>query len=140
KALGVEQYNEGTKSLFRRWMPEKLLDEESVRKAIQAAKSPERNAKIALAKCGKPRPEHVRMALLKANIGRKITEATRRKLREAIKRQATLSPMLRGPLWSADEEALLGTMPDKDVAAQTGRSVKGVGEHRRKLGIPSFYK
>jgi hypothetical protein len=44
------------------------------------------------------------------------------------------SPELR---WAAWEIALLGTVPDREVARRTGRSVDGVRRKRMKLGIPN---
>ena len=40
-----------------------------------------------------------------------------------------------GPRWAAWELALLGTVPDREVARRTGRSVAGVRQKRMKLGI-----
>src|SRR5262249_43498192 len=40
-----------------------------------------------------------------------------------------------GPLWKAWEIALLGTIPDREVARRTGRSVAGVRKKRWELGI-----
>jgi hypothetical protein len=40
-------------------------------------------------------------------------------------------------LWTAEEDALLGTMPDVDVARRIGRTVKSVRARRRVLRIPS---
>jgi hypothetical protein len=40
-----------------------------------------------------------------------------------------------GPLWRAWEVALLGTVPDREVARRMGRSVAGVRRKRTKLGI-----
>jgi hypothetical protein len=40
-----------------------------------------------------------------------------------------------GPRWAAWEIALLGTVPDREVARRTGRSVDGVRRQRTKLGI-----
>jgi hypothetical protein len=44
-----------------------------------------------------------------------------------------------GPLWAAGEIALLGTVPDREVARRTGRSVDGVRRKRMKLGIANRY-
>jgi hypothetical protein len=40
-----------------------------------------------------------------------------------------------GPRWTEEEVALLGTMPDEQVAAQTGRTKVAVYLKRRKLGL-----
>jgi hypothetical protein len=42
-----------------------------------------------------------------------------------------------GPRWSAEDLALLGTAPDADLAAQTGRTVNAVRVLRTRLSIPS---
>jgi hypothetical protein len=46
-----------------------------------------------------------------------------------------LRPGSHGPHWAADELALLGTMPDEQVAAETGRTIGAVkvmrGRQRR---------
>ena len=38
--------------------------------------------------------------------------------------------------WTADEEKLLGTLPDQEVAELLSRTVISVELHRRRLGIP----
>jgi hypothetical protein len=40
-----------------------------------------------------------------------------------------------GPWWTAEEKALLGTLPDIEVAERTGRSVEAVRHQRERLGI-----
>jgi hypothetical protein len=42
-----------------------------------------------------------------------------------------------GPWWSAAEMALLGTLPEEEVAARTGRTANGVRPKRCALGIPN---
>lgn len=39
-------------------------------------------------------------------------------------------------MWTADEDALLGTMPDKDVAATIGRTRRAVAQRRSGKRIP----
>jgi hypothetical protein len=56
------------------------------------------------------------------------------------KRRATLKRLRQqGPLWAqewtAEQIALLGTLPDEDVAARIGNTVKAVGLKRCRLGI-----
>lgn len=41
-------------------------------------------------------------------------------------------------LWTPEEKALLGTMPDSQVAQRVGRAAANVGIYRRKQGITSF--
>jgi hypothetical protein len=43
-----------------------------------------------------------------------------------------------GKPWAPEEEALLGTMPDRDVAKRTGHTLNAVWIRRRKLGIAAF--
>jgi hypothetical protein len=44
-----------------------------------------------------------------------------------------------GPWWTDEDVALLGTMPDAEVAARIGRSVNAVRVKRRRAGIASVY-
>ena len=43
-----------------------------------------------------------------------------------------------GPRWTPEDIALLGTLPDEEVARRTGRTVEGVRIRRTRLGIPTF--
>ena len=88
KALGVPAVTDGTRRLHRDWMPERLDDAARARQR-QAWKSPERAAKIAAAKRGKPRPPHVQELLRTLQVGRTASAETRRKLSEAHKRRRT---------------------------------------------------
>jgi hypothetical protein len=42
-----------------------------------------------------------------------------------------------GPRWTPEALALLGTMPDEDVAARVGKTPGGVRVMRTRLGIPN---
>jgi len=44
-----------------------------------------------------------------------------------------------GPLWTKEQLALLGKLPDRKVAKKIGRSVNGVRIMRQKLGIPNAF-
>jgi len=44
-----------------------------------------------------------------------------------------------GPLWTKEQLALLGKLPDRKVAKKIGRSVNGVRIMRQRLGIPSAF-
>ena len=63
------------------------------------------------------------------------SEETRARMRQAVAAGRRPSPA--GPLWTAEEDLLLGTMPDKQVAAATGRSLGSIYARRSKLGIAS---
>jgi hypothetical protein len=131
--IGVEQFTEGTRDLYRRWMPDKL-DEEAIRKQRESNRSPEANAKRAAALRGRPMPDHVRQALLKANKGRKVSAETRRRRSEAWR------PIPKETDWKPEEDALLGTIPDIDVSRQTGRTLAAVRLRRKRRGIANYKK
>jgi hypothetical protein len=42
-----------------------------------------------------------------------------------------------GPLWTEEETALLGTVPDGEVARRTGRTAGAVRQKREELRIPN---
>jgi len=136
KALGVPQVNEGTARLYRDYTPERLPPEVQAR-ARALASSPAANAKKAAAKLGKPRPRAVMEALRSANIGRPLSAEHRRKVGEAHRRLGTRPPKA-GPAWTAKEDALLGTMPDEEVARRTGRTPGAALCRRVKLRIPKY--
>jgi hypothetical protein len=140
KALGVDRVTEGTTALLSRWAPETIQSAEANRRREPTLKSPERAAKIAAKLRGKPRPKHVIKALIKANKGRKLSGNHRRKMSEAHKRRGTIPPAMAGPHWTSEEDALLGTMKDRDVAARIGRSESAVSERRYVLGVAAFTK
>jgi hypothetical protein len=71
---------------------------------------------------------------------REFTEAER-KMKRRNARRLNLAQHLptgyHGPRWTADQLALLGTLPDADVAAIAGRTVEAVRQRRTGLGIPT---
>ena len=73
-----------------------------------------------------------------ARPGKPHTAEAKRKMSESHKRLGTHPPTVR--LFTPEEEALLGTMLDKDVAAKTGRSFASIVGRRALLGIESFRK
>src|SRR5262249_9056923 len=86
RVLGVARKTEGTSRLHRDSFLESVPPEARER-GRQNASSPEANAKKSLAKRGKPRPAHIMEALARFNRGRKLPEATRRKMSAAHKRR-----------------------------------------------------
>ena len=139
KVLGVESINEGTSALLSRWAPETVQSDEAARKLADVQGSPERAAKIAAAKHGKPRSETVKTVLWTANLGRKASSEQRRKISESHKARGTRAPAAGVP-WAAEGDALIGTMKDGDVAGRTGRTEEAVSARRYSLGVPAFTK
>jgi len=135
RALGVDRVNEGTSALLSRNAPDTCQSDEANAKREPALKSAERAAKIAAAKRGKPRPPGFMAKLRAANVGRKQSDETREKRRATAKRRGTIPPGMKGPIWTAAELALLGTMPDAAVALQTRRTLAAVQSKRYALGI-----
>jgi hypothetical protein len=136
KALGVPQHNEGTARLHRNWGAE-ILTGENLERAVRAASTPEANAKKAAAKRGRPMHPNSRAALDRAR-KRPFTAEHRRHLSEARRRLGHRPPV--GELWTPEEDALLGTMPEADVSRRTGRTVVAIRDRRRVLRIPSFFR
>ena len=46
--------------------------------------------------------------------------------------------MTRGKAWTPEHQALIGTMPDREVAARTGHPLKSVKHMRLKLQVPCY--
>jgi hypothetical protein len=135
KALGVPRANEGTCQLQSDWSPERFTDE--IREhPRQASRSPERAAKIAAAKRGKPRPPLVIEAMRRANLGRKFSAEHLARLSKAQRARGEWPPAAGEP-WNPAWDALLGTMFDKDLAAKLGVAAISVWRRRKALGIPS---
>jgi hypothetical protein len=105
-----------------------------LRKAQDRAGDPERNAKIPAALKGRPKPPQVAEAVRQANRGRKASARTRRKMSEAQQRRQAV-PVPRKP-WEPWEDALLGVVPDAEVARQTERGENAVRSRRELLRIP----
>jgi hypothetical protein len=74
-----------------------------------------------------------------AHIGTHPNDETRRRLSEAHKARRTRPPAAGRP-WEPDEDALLGTMPDEEVARRTARTLGAVQNRRVVLDIDGFYR
>lgn len=134
KTLGVSLSNAGTHKLRQR-IGQLESVREGRRKAIARARDPDRRAKIAAARRGKPRPAHVIEALRQSNLGRKPSAEARRKMSESHRRRGTRPPKAGRP-WSADEDSLFQDLSATEVAQRTGRSLVAVYMRRRELGLP----
>ena len=102
--------------------------------ASAVARRPERRAKIAAARRGKPRPSHVAAMLRTLQTGKRPTEATRAKMSQAHKQRGTRPPKA-GRTWELREDDLLRTLPPKEVAERTGRTLTAVFSRRSLLGL-----
>jgi hypothetical protein len=134
KALGVPVTTDGTSALRSAYFREpwvKRMRENSLAKV----RDPERRAKIAAAKRGKPRPPEVIEAMRKASLGKRPSAETRKKMSETHKRRGS-RPINGTELWTPAEDALLATLPAAEVAKRTSRTVFAVKCRRRRLGLP----
>jgi hypothetical protein len=120
-----------------RYAPERLTEEVPA-KARTAANSPEANAKKSAWRKGRPIHPNA-LAALERYRGRKPSNATRRKMSEIHGQRGTRPPWL-APPWTVEEDALLGTMPDRHVAQRTGRTLSAVQCRRALLDIDGFYR
>ena len=81
------------------------------------------------------RNHHVIEAMRKARTGKPHDEEARQKMSEAAKGRGSLVPGTK--LWTAGEDELVRTLPAKEVAARTGRTLGAVYDRRRELGMPA---
>ncbi|QDU18479.1 hypothetical protein [Urbifossiella limnaea] len=130
KALGVGQMTQGTALLKSEALRESEAMAAARERGWAKARDPERVRKIREAKLGKPRPDHVIDAMRQARLGATASDETRRKLSEAKKGK----PRAPRKEWAEWELALLGELPDAEVAKRTGRSYASVASMRRKVG------
>src|SRR5262249_25101925 len=84
---------------------------------------------------GKRRPPHVVEAVAAAHRGTRASEESRRKMSEAHRKRGTRPPKAGRP-WTEEEDALVRTLPAKEVARRTGRSLSAVWCRRQTLGRP----
>jgi hypothetical protein len=134
KALGVGRATESSSRLWQLNVEEVMTPEVRQRAAAGAA-SPGACAKKSAALRGKPPSPNSVAALVARNKlprspehGQHISAALRR---------IGHRPPDGARLWTAEEDALLGTMPDVEVARRIDRAVKAVRSRRRVLRIPS---
>jgi hypothetical protein len=64
--------------------------------------------------------ERLRRAAMELNLGRHLIEG------------------YHGPRWTEEQLALLGTIPDEEVAAKIAKTEGAVRQKRKKLGIPNL--
>jgi hypothetical protein len=130
------RYIQGTLKQFKEWSPE-VLTAKVRERAREASCSPERAAKVAETKRGKPRPAHVIEALRKANVGRRPSAEHRAKTSEAHRVRGTYPPAA-GRAFTPAEDNLLGTATDRELAERWGRHPTSVWKRRKYLGVRSY--
>lgn len=129
RVLGVPRLNEGSGLLHKLHAAENLTPEVTAR-AVRASHTPEAIARRTEKRRGQPMHPNARKGL-EANRVKKHTEATRRKMSETHRQRGTMPPGLRP--WTAEELALLGTIPDRELAARTGRTISAIESKRSVL-------
>ena len=134
RALGVGHVREGTHRLRSDLAYEP--GPTAGRKKGQAKNSdPARRAKLAAAKRGKPSPPHVVEAMRKGRLGTPHSAEARAEMSAAHKRRGTRPPKAGRP-WTAEEDALVRTLPAAEAARRTGRTLVAAWSRRRVLGLP----
>lgn len=133
RVLSVPKGNEGTKRL--RIIYARTPAAEAARtKAWSKARDSARREKIAASKRGKKRPAYIIADMRARMLGKKPSEASRRKMSEAHRLRGTRPPWLK-PAWSAKEDAVVRNLPAADAAVRTGRSLSAVYSRRSELGL-----
>ena len=130
KALGVRA-TKGTSRLRSAYCGEPWFTA-GREKPVAKAGDPDRRAKIAAARRGKPRPWHVMEPAHEARRGPRHTEETRRKMSEAHRRRGTRPPKAARP-WTPEEDELVRTLPAVYAAQRIGRTLKAVYSRRAEL-------
>jgi hypothetical protein len=127
KALGVTGDTEGAAR----------LKAENGRRHYEAVKAklhaPAAVGKSAAARRGRPLSAEHREKLRTANLGKRLSDATRRKLSATRKRLGLKAPDRTD--WAPWEDELLRTLPPKEVARRTGRPIWAVYGRRFRLRV-----
>jgi hypothetical protein len=133
KALVVGIATEGTSRLHSAYTNEPWAVQ-ALAKAHAKARDPQRRAKIAAARQGKPRPPHEVESMHKAWRGSHHTEESWRRMSRTHQKRGTLVP---GTIpWTTEEDKLVKTLPVEEAAKKIGRSLSAVYTRRRRLGMP----
>ena len=135
RALGVGRVTDGTHRLYVNYHPEKAPHEFS--NPVEAGKAG-----------GAVRGEQLRGKPASPQTRAKLTAAARKPKSAEWKQKAAERGRLRIPKgshmnpnlkpWTDAERALLGTSPDREVAAAIGRTIHAVRCERRNRKIPAF--
>jgi DNA-binding MurR/RpiR family transcriptional regulator len=137
KALGVAGVqNEGTRQLRVRWSPEVLTEEvrDSARRALQ---TPEHAAAVGARRRGRKASPETLERMRQAHLGKRASATARANMSAAQIRRAQRERAT-GIGWQAKWDALLGTIPDEELAARVGVNPQTVYRSRKALGVPSY--
>jgi len=133
RALDVPINNEGTR-LLRVCYADTPTFRRITREAKRRSLRPEARAKNAAAHRGVKRPAGVVRKMAEALRGRARTAAHRRNLSESLRRSFARSPWMDNA-WTESEDEFVKSLPVKDAAARTGRTVKAIYHRRNLLGL-----
>jgi hypothetical protein len=132
KALGVPQLNFGTRQLWKANAAAGYFWP-GVKAAKATSSDPVRRARHAAARRGKRQSAQSIEKTRQANLGRKHSAATRRKLVEAWKRRRSAKRKPVGGYWKPWEDALVGSASISAAMHWTGRTRSAVQWRRRVL-------
>jgi hypothetical protein len=118
KALRVAELNPGSRRLWS-----------------AVARDPARRGKIAAARLGKPRPQHVIEAMRKGRTGKPHPPEVRARLSAFLRERAKVF-VPNGRIWEPWEDDLVRTLPAQQAAWETGRGLGSVYDRRRTLKVP----
>jgi len=135
KALDVPRNNEGSTKVWRDNADEIFTPEIRAR-SVAAMSTPDANAKKSAWRMGRPIHPNTLRALERSRPKTRSLEH-RRRISDAHRRRGTRPPRAGRP-WTAEEDSLLGTMPDEVIVHRTGRILGAVYSRRQILRIPSF--
>lgn len=133
KALDVAPVNAGTRRLKRDYSGEPLFVA-AREKAHAKNGDPDRRAKIAAAKRGKPRPWHVVRKMARSKTGSKHTPETRARMSKSQKERGSRPPKA-ARLWTAEEDELVRTLPPLKAAVAVKRTLRAVYSRRSDLKL-----
>jgi hypothetical protein len=133
RAIGVPEFNDGTRKLRSRCSVQAPLRLQQWETARQKTNLPEVNARRAASNCGRQPSALVLEDLARGR--KKVQSPAAKKKRRATPERLRLQGPLWDQQWTADQIDLLGTLPDEEVAARIGKTVKAVGLKRCRLRI-----
>jgi hypothetical protein len=133
KALGVGATTEGTSRLKAASASASGSIRVAQEKSRDAGRDAGRREKLRAAKVGRPQPRHVVEAMREGRTGKPHDGPTRARMSASHKARGTL--VLGTRLWTAGEDEAVRTLPPKEAARRTGRTLEAVYSRRAALGV-----